>query len=39
LWLVPYGLTLSLFATLLASVYPAWYASRTDPAAALRTAG
>lgn len=30
------GLGLSLIATVVASLYPAWYASKTDPAAALR---
>jgi ABC-type lipoprotein release transport system permease subunit len=35
-WLVPAALGLSLIATILASVYPAWFASRTDPASALR---
>jgi ABC-type lipoprotein release transport system permease subunit len=35
-WLVPAALGLSLVATLLASLYPAWFASRTDPASALR---
>jgi len=37
-WLIPYGLAISLTATVLASLYPAWYAARTDPAAALRSA-
>lgn len=35
-WLVPTALLLSLLATVLASLYPAWFASRTDPANALR---
>ena len=35
-WIVPAALGLSLVATVLASIYPAWFASRTDPAAALR---
>lgn len=35
-WLVPTALALSLVATILASLYPAWFASRTDPASALR---
>jgi ABC-type lipoprotein release transport system permease subunit len=37
-WLVPYAVFLSLTATVLASVYPAWFAARTDPATALRVA-
>jgi ABC-type lipoprotein release transport system permease subunit len=36
LWVLPTALSLSVVATLLASLYPAWFASRTDPAAALR---
>lgn len=35
-WVVPTALVLSLIATILASLYPAWFASRTDPASALR---
>jgi ABC-type lipoprotein release transport system permease subunit len=35
-WLVPLAFVLSLSATLLSSIYPAWYASRTDTATALR---
>lgn len=35
-WVVPTALFLSLSATIVASLYPAWFASRTDPAAALR---
>ena len=35
-WLVPYALVVSLVATVLASIYPAWFAVRTDPASALR---
>ncbi len=35
-WLFPLSFILSLTATILSSVYPAWYASKTDPAAALR---
>ncbi len=35
-WLVPLALLLSLGATMLSSLYPAWYAVRTDPAEALR---
>jgi ABC-type lipoprotein release transport system permease subunit len=36
LWAVPAAFALSLTATLAASLYPAWFASRTDPASALR---
>lgn len=35
-WIVAAALGLSLTATILASLYPAWFASRTDPASALR---
>lgn len=35
-WLIPTALSLSLIATVLASLYPAWFAARTDPASALR---
>lgn len=35
-WVVPAALGLSLVATVLASLYPAWFASRSDPASALR---
>ncbi|MDQ3033986.1 MAG: ABC transporter permease [Myxococcota bacterium] len=35
-WVVGAALSLSLTATILASLYPAWFASRTDPASALR---
>jgi ABC-type lipoprotein release transport system permease subunit len=35
-YLVPMSLWLSLTATLLSSLYPAWYASKLDPATALR---
>jgi ABC-type lipoprotein release transport system permease subunit len=35
-WLVPLALCLALGSTVLSSLYPAWYALRTDPAAALR---
>lgn len=35
-WVIPTALGMSLIATVLASLYPAWFASRTDPAAALR---
>lgn len=36
LWVVPTALGLALVATVLASLYPAWFAARTDPALALR---
>ncbi|MBN1124975.1 MAG: ABC transporter permease [Sedimentisphaerales bacterium] len=35
-WLVPLSFVLALVATSLSSLYPAWYAARTDPAGALR---
>ena len=35
-WLIPLAFVLALGATLLSSLYPAWYAVRTDPAHALR---
>ena len=35
-WLVPLAMVLSLTATVLSSLYPAWFAARTDPASALR---
>ena len=35
-WLAPLAGVLALSATLLSSLYPAWYAARTDPATALR---
>ena len=35
-WLVPMAFELALTATLLSSLYPAWFAIRTDPAVALR---
>jgi ABC-type lipoprotein release transport system permease subunit len=35
-WFIPLAFALSLTATILSSLYPAWYASRTDPAVALR---
>jgi ABC-type lipoprotein release transport system permease subunit len=37
-WIVPYVCAVSLGATVVASLYPAWYAARTDPAVALRVA-
>jgi len=38
LWVVPYALVLAIAATVLASIYPAWFAARTDPAVSLRAA-
>lgn len=35
-WLIPLAFELALSATVLSSLYPAWFAIRTDPAAALR---
>ncbi len=37
-WIVPYVFIVAIAATVLASLYPAWYAARTDPAVALRVA-
>ena len=37
-WIVPWALAVALGATVLASLYPAWFAARTDPAVALRVA-
>jgi len=37
-WIVPYVLLVAVGATVLASLYPAWFAARTDPAVALRVA-
>ena len=37
-WIVPYVFIVSVGATVMASLYPAWYAARTDPAVALRLA-
>jgi ABC-type lipoprotein release transport system permease subunit len=37
-WIVPWVLVVALGATVLASLYPAWFAARTDPAVALRVA-
>ncbi|HPT97294.1 MAG TPA: FtsX-like permease family protein, partial [Armatimonadota bacterium] len=37
-WLVPQALAIALGATLVATVYPAWFAAKTDPASALRVA-
>lgn len=38
IWMVPYVLAITLGATLAASLYPAWFTARTDPAIALRAA-
>ncbi len=35
-WLVPLSFLLAVSATILSSLYPAWYASKTDPAVILR---
>jgi len=37
-WVVPYALAIALGATVVASLYPAAFAARTDPAVALRVA-
>jgi len=37
-WIVAEALIIGLGATVIASLYPAWFATRTDPAAALRVA-
>jgi len=37
-WIVMYVVVVAMGATIVASVYPAWYAARTDPAVALRVA-
>ncbi len=37
-WIVPYVAAIAVGATIAASLYPAWFAARTDPAAALRVA-
>ena len=37
-WIVPYVFIVAIAATVLASLYPAMYAARTDPAVALRVA-
>jgi ABC-type lipoprotein release transport system permease subunit len=34
-WMIPYALLVALVATLLASLYPAWIATRTNPTSAL----
>jgi ABC-type lipoprotein release transport system permease subunit len=38
IWVLPYALVVGMGATLIASVYPAVFAARTDPAVALRVA-
>jgi ABC-type lipoprotein release transport system permease subunit len=38
MWIVPYVFLVAIGATVGASLYPAWYAARTDPAVALRVA-
>jgi ABC-type antimicrobial peptide transport system permease subunit len=38
LWILPEAFLIGLLATILASLYPAWYAAQTDPAVALRVA-
>lgn len=35
-WILPYVLVVAIGATLFASLYPAWFTARTDPATALR---
>jgi ABC-type lipoprotein release transport system permease subunit len=37
-WIVPYVVAVAFGATIIASLYPAWFAARTDPAVALRVA-
>ena len=37
-WMVPYLLELAMVATLVGALYPAFYAAKTDPATALRSA-
>jgi ABC-type lipoprotein release transport system permease subunit len=37
-WIVTYVFVVAMGATIAASLYPAWYAARTDPAVALRVA-
>lgn len=37
-WMVPYLLRLAMVATLVGALYPAFYAAKTDPATALRSA-
>jgi len=38
IWIVPYVIAVAFGATIIASLYPAWFAARTDPAVALRVA-
>lgn len=37
-WIVAYVFLIAIGATMVASIYPAWFAARTDPAVALRVA-
>ncbi len=37
-WMLPFVIAVAFGATVLASLYPAWFAARTDPAVALRVA-
>jgi ABC-type lipoprotein release transport system permease subunit len=37
-WILTYVLAIAMGATLIASIYPAWFTARTDPATALRAA-
>lgn len=37
-WIITYVLAIAMGATLVASLYPAWFTARTDPATALRAA-
>jgi ABC-type lipoprotein release transport system permease subunit len=37
-WIIPYVFVVAIGATVVASIYPAWFAARTDPAVALRVA-
>jgi ABC-type lipoprotein release transport system permease subunit len=34
-WMIPHGFAVALISTLVAALYPAWYALRTDPTSAL----
>jgi ABC-type lipoprotein release transport system permease subunit len=37
IWMVWYAFSVSVAATVIAAIYPAWFAVKTDPAAAIRT--
>jgi ABC-type lipoprotein release transport system permease subunit len=37
-WMIGHVLLVSLCSAVIASLYPAWFAARTDPASALRVA-